>query len=272
MNHAEVSQRVTARQEGGISRTWNDIWVLTRRNLLLDLRNPAVIVGATAFPIFLMLVFTAGFAQVVMPDGGYADYAQFLVPLSVIQGLLFSTVSMGVAFYNDLDKGMDTRLRTMPIARSAFLAGRILGGAGRLLLQVIVIVLVGHLLGFRFQAGFLGMLGFLILPVIFTSSFTWIALLTAIRARAPESIQASINPWLLPLTFLSIGYVPLEGFPEWLQGFVALNPVSAAAQALRGLSAGGPTLQYVLATLAWSGVITALFSTLAIRAYQRRTP
>ena len=115
------------------------------------------------------------------------------------------------------------------------------------------------------------MLGFLILPPIFTSSFAWIAMFIAVNAKFPESVQVSMNPWLLPLTFLSIGYVPLEGFPEWLQGFVTLNPVSSAAQALRGLSAGGATTGYILATLGWSIAITAIFSTLANRAYQRRS-
>ena len=269
--NSKAIEVVAARREGGLARTLNDILILTQRNLLLDFRNPAVIVGATAFPLFLMVVFTLGFANVVTPDGGYAAYAQFLVPLSTIQGLLFSTVSMGVALYNDLDKGMDTRLRTLPIARSTVLISRLIAGLFRLLIQVIVIVLVGHVLGFRFQAGFLSMLGFLILPPIFTSSFAWIAMFIAVNAKFPESVQVSMNPWLLPLTFLSIGYVPLEGFPEWLQGFVALNPVSSAAQALRGLSAGGATTGYILATLGWSIAITAIFSTLANRAYQRRS-
>lgn len=269
--HNQARDLVAARREGGLKRTLHDVSILTQRNLLLDIRNPAVIVGATAFPIFLMVVFTAGFAKVVTPDGNYANYAQFLVPLSVLQGLLFSTVSMGVALYNDLDRGMDTRLRTMPIARATVLASRILGGFGRLLAQVIAIVLVGHLLGFRFQGGFLGMLGFLVLPPIFASSFAWIAMLIAVKAQAPESVQISMNPWLLPLTFLSIGYVPLEGFPEWLQGFVALNPVSSAAQALRGLATGNIEVGYILITLAWSVAITILFSTLAIRAYQHRS-
>lgn len=80
-----------------------------------------------------------------------------------------------------------------------------------------------------------------------------------------------ITPWLLPLTFLSIGYVPKEGFPEWLQGFVAINPVSSAAQALRGLAAGGPVAGFVAATLLWSAALTVVFGTLATRAYQRRS-
>lgn len=266
-----ASQLVAKRREGGIARTINDIALITQRNLLLDIRNPAVIVGATGFPVFLMLIFTASFARVVIPQGTYADYAQFLVPLSIVQGLLFSTASIGTALYNDLDSGMDTRLRTLPIARSALLAGRILGGAGRLLAQVIIITFVGYFIGFRFQTGILSILAFLLLPVIFASAFSWIAVFFAVKAKAPESVQVSLTSWLLPLTFLSIGLVPLEGFPEWLQGFVAINPVSAAAQALRGLATGGSAIGFMIETLLWSIAITVVFSILAIRAYQHRS-
>lgn len=267
----DPTQLVAARREGGLARTLQDSLLLTQRNLLIDLRNPAVTIGATAFPVFLLIVFTVSFAKVVAPNGSYADYAQFIVPLNIVQGLLFSTVNIGVALYGDLDSGMDTRLRSMPIARSAALAGRILGGAGRLLAQVVVLVLVGYLLGFRFQTELIGILAFLLLPVVFTSSFGWIAVLLAVRARSPESVQVSMNPWLLPLTFLSIGYVPKEGFPNWLQGFVALNPVSSATQALRGLAVGQAAAGDVIATLVWSLAITAVFGTLAIRAYQQRS-
>jgi ABC-2 type transport system permease protein len=266
-----AAQLVAARQEGGLLRTVHDIAIVTQRNLLLDLRNPAVIIGATGFPIFLMLIFTAGFAKVVVPGGSYTDYAQFLVPLSTIQGLLFSTINTGTSLYYDLQSGMVSRLRTLPIARSAVLAGRILGGAGRLLVQVVFIILVGHLIGFRFQNGFINGLIFLLLPVLFTSAFSWVAVFLAVKAESAETVQAAMAPWLLPLTFLSIGYVPKEGFPQWIQGFVEINPVSAVAQAMRGLASGGPFMGYLIQTLLWSAALTAVFSTLAIRAYQKRT-
>jgi ABC-2 type transport system permease protein len=269
--HLTAAKLVAARQEGGLSRTLNDIFIMTRRNLLLDFRNPEVIVGATAFPVSLLLIFTASFAKVVMPSGNYADYAQFIVPLSIVQGLLFSTVTTGTSLYNDLESGMDNRLRTLPISRLAILAGRILGSAGRLLAQVIIITFIGYLLGFRFHHGFLATLLFLFLPIIFALSFTWMAILSAVKARTAESVEVTMFPWLLPLTFLSIGYVPKAGFPEWLQGFVELNPISCITQALRGLSASEPIVEPVIKTLLWSLILTLLFSTLAIRAYERRS-
>ncbi|MFQ4144482.1 ABC transporter permease [Chlorogloeopsis sp. ULAP02] len=267
-----ATRLLSTHKEVGFIRTVAEITLIARRNLLLDLRNPSVIVGATGFPVFLLLLFTASFAKVVMPNGTYADYAQFLVPLTIVQGLLFSTIDTGTTLHNDLKSGMDTRLRTLPIARSAVLAGRIFGSSGRLLIQVAIITVVGYLLGFRFQTNYLAIVAFLILPVIFTSSFAWLAVFFAVKFKTPESVQAAMIPWLLPLTFLSIGYVPKEGFPGWLQGFVEFNPVSSVTQALRGLSLGGSVAGSVIVTLLWSFALTLVFSTLATRAYQHYDP
>lgn len=264
----KASELVEIRQEGELFNTVGEIIFIARRNLLIDLRNPTVTVGATTFPVFLLLIFTASFTKVVMPNGSYADYAQFLVPLVVVQGLLFSTVSTGTSVYNNLHSGMDNRLRTLPIARSAVLTGRIISSAGRLLIQAGIITFVGYILGFRFQNGLLNVLPFLTLPVVFTSSFGWLAVFIAVKVKTAEAIQGMMMPWLLLLTFFSIGYVPKEGFPEWLQGFVEFNPVSSVVQTLRGLSSGSLVTVEFFKALLWSFLLTVVFSTLAIRTYR----
>lgn len=262
---------VASRREGSLQRSLGDIALLTGRNLRLDLRNPGVTIGNTLFPISLLLIFTASFAKVVYPGGSYADYAQFLVPLNILQGLLFGSVNVGTAFYEDLEGGMDARLRTLPIARSAALAARILASAGRFFVQGVLITLVGLLIGFRFSGGWLFSLAFLLVPVLFTSAFAWVAVFLALRVKAPESVNVAMTPWLLPLTFLSVGYVPLAGFPPWLRGAVALNPVSAASNTMRGLATGQLDVGQVGLMLAWVGAIALLFASLATRAYSRRS-
>ena len=262
---------VNLRREGSLRRSLSDIATLTARNLRLDLRNPGVTIGNTLFPISLLLIFTASFAKVVNPGGSYADYAQFLVPLNVLQGLLFGSVNVGTAFYEDLEGGMDARLRTLPIARSAALVARILASAGRFLVQVVLITLVGSLLGFRFGGGLLSALAFLLVPVLFVSAFACIAVYLALKVDAPESVNVAMTPWLLPLTFLSVGYVPLEGFPAWLQPAVAINPVSTASQTMRGLAMGTVDLGNLSLMLGWVGAIALIFGTLATRAYAHRS-
>ncbi|MGB3293382.1 MAG: ABC transporter permease, partial [Phormidesmis sp.] len=265
-----IAAMVAARREGGVRRSLSDMANIARRNILIDLRNPAEVLVATAFPISILLVFTASFAQVVAPGESYSSYAQFLLPFTVIQGFLFNTVNIGGIFYNDLDSGMDVRLRAMPIARLSAVGGRLLSSAARLLFQVISIVLAGHLIGFRLQGGLAASLAFLLLPVIFTLAVSLIALYIAVGAKSSETISAVLNPWILPLTFLSVGYVPITGFPDWAQGIVTHNPVSTVAEAMRALASGEPAARLIGVVLLWSLALVLTFGPLTLSAYKRR--
>ncbi|MGB3766840.1 MAG: ABC transporter permease [Phormidesmis sp.] len=270
LDQRAIAQMVAERREGGFSRSLHDMAIVAWRNILLDLKNPAEVLVATAFSISLLCVFTASFARVVNPGGSFAEYAQFLLPFTVVQGLLFNTVNIGIAFYNDLDGGMDQRLRAMPIARLSAVGGRLISAGARLLFQILGAVLAGHLLGFRFSGGLLGAIGFCLLPVVFTLSIALISLYVAAGAKSSETIAAVVNPWILPLTFLSVGYVPKEGFPDWVQGFVVRNPISVAAEAMRRLATSDSAVSAVITTLAWSLLFTLVFGWLTLRAYQKR--
>ena len=271
LSQQAIAQIVADRREGGLGRSLHDMAIVAWRNILLDLRNPAEVLVATAFSVSLLCVFTASFARVVNPGGSFAEYAQFLLPFTIVQGLLFNTVNIGIAFYNDLDSGMDMRLRAMPIARLSAVGGRLISAGARLLFQILGSVLAAHLLGFRFSGGVLGTIGFCLLPVVFTLSIALMSLYIAAGAKSAESIAAVMNPWILPLTFLSVGYVPKEGFPDWIVGFVVRNPVSIASEAMRRLANGESAIGPVMTTLAWSVSLVLVFGWLTLRAYRRRT-
>jgi oleandomycin transport system permease protein len=74
---------------------------------------------------------------------------------------------------------------------------------------------------------------------------------------------------MFPLTIASTAFVVASTMPGWLQPFVRINPISVAADALRGLLLGGPVLAPVLKTLAWIVALTVVFAPLAIRQYRR---
>ncbi len=267
----EITALVAARQEGGLGRTLHDIVIVAWRNLLIDFRNPASLIVSALFATSLLFVFTASFARVVNPGGGFGGYAQFLLPFTTVQGLMFNTVDISSFFYTDLENGMDVRLRAMPIARLAAIGGRLLSSGARLLIQVLAIAIAGHLIGFRFYGSLWETLGFFLLPVIFTLSIALIGFYVAVGAKSAETVSAVLNPWILPFTFLSAGYVPIDGFPNWAQPFVTYNPVSILAGAMRAMASGEPATQNVLVTLLWSLVLCSIFGTLTVRAYQRKT-
>ena len=265
-----IAAIVAARREGGLRRTFHDIAIVAWRNTLVEIRNPASILVSTAFPISLLFVFTASFARVVSPGEGFSSYAQFLLPFIIVQGLLFNTVGLSNLFYEDLDNGIDIRLRAMPIARFAAIGGRLLASAGRLLFQTTGIVLAAYLIGFRFQGNLFSVLGFLLLPVIFTLSVSLFGFYIAIGAKSAEAVSAAINPWVLPLTFMSVGYVPKEDFPDWAQPIVVHNPVSIISEAMRALSAGDTAFGLIGIVLLLSLLLILTLGPLTLRAYKRR--
>ncbi len=270
LDRQQLAAMVAARQEGGLWRSLHDISMVGWRNILLEVRSPASLLVSTFFAISLLYVFTASFAQVVAPGESYSTYAQFLLPFTIMQGLLFNTVNISNFFYEDLTQGLDRRLRAMPVARLSTLGGRLVSAGARLLFQVVGIVLAGSLLGFRFRGGAIATLGFFLLPVIFTLAVALIGFYIAVGAKSSEGVSAVMNPWILPLTFLSIGYVPKSGFPDWALGFVTHNPVSIASEAMRSLANGEPAAGAVSITLACSLVLYLTFGLLTLRAYQRK--
>lgn len=266
-----IAQMVAARREGGLWRTLHDMSIVAWRNLLLEVRSPASLLVSTFFTISLLCVFTASFAKVFSDGGSFSSYAQFLLPFTIVQGLLFNTVNISNFFFEDLENGMDVRLRAMPIARLSAVGGRFIASAARLLFQVVGIVLAGYFLGFRLQGGVLASVSFLLLPVIFTLSVAMMGFYVAVGAKSAEGVAAVLNPWILPLTFLSIGYVPKEGFPDWAHGFVTHNPVSVLSEAMRALADGEAAIAPVSITLGWSALFMVTFGWMTLKAYKYRT-
>lgn len=265
-----IAAMVSARREGGLQRTLHDMAMVAWRNILIDFRNPASLVVSAFFATSLFFVFTASFAKVVNPGEGYSTYAQFLLPFTAVQGLMFNTVDIGGFFYNDLQNGMDVRLRAMPIARLSAIGGRLISSGVRLFIQLLTIAIAGHLIGFRFQGGLLATLLFFLLPIFFTLSIALLGFYVAVDAKSAETVSAVLNPWILPFTFLSVGYVPVEGFPDWAQPIVTHNPVSILSNAMRSLASGKPAVANVTLILICSLALYLLFGTLTVRAYRRK--
>jgi ABC-2 type transport system permease protein len=105
--------------------------------------------------------------------------------------------------------------------------------------------------------------------VLFGFSMSWIFATLGIAVGDPEAAQAASFPVLAPLVFASSAFVPTDTMPEWLQVFAEHQPVSATASAVRALTLGGPAAGDVIASIAWSVSIIAVFGTVAVRLYRR---
>lgn len=253
----------------GVGWAIKDIGVITGRNLLKIRRSPQLLLFSTVQPVMFVLLFNYVFGGALNLGGFQGDYINFLLPGIFVQTALFGSTQSGIALNEDLRAGIVDRFRSLPMARSAVLAGRTIADATRTLFTTLLMVGVGYLLGFRFSAGFMPAVGAILLGVAVAFTFSWVSANIGMRAPDAETAQAGGFIWVFPLAFASSIFTPTEFMPGWLQAFANNQPVSAAANAIRALVNGGPTATYVWIALAWLLGILAVAVPLAIRGYRK---
>ena len=247
---------------------WNiaDTIVITQRNLVYYIRQPELLVFSTIQPVMFVLLFAYVFGGAIQTGSG--DYINYLLPGIITQTVIFGATSSTVGLAVDLSKGMIDRFRSLPMSRGSVLAGRTLADTGRNIFVVILMVLVGTLIGFRAQGGFLALLGGMGIAVAFGYSFTWISALIGLTVKNVEAAQVAGFIWVFPLVFASSIFVPPETMPEWLQVFAENQPITAVANAVRGLFLGTADAGIVLTAIGWIALIFAIFAPLAVRQYR----
>jgi ABC-2 type transport system permease protein len=178
-----------------------------------------------------------------------------------------------------MSTGLIDRFRSLPIARSAVLAGRALSDLATQLLGILVLTGAGLAVGWRIHNGAGDALLALGLSLLFAFAMTWAGACAGMLLRSPESAQALGFIVFLPLSFVSNAFVPTQGMPGWLRDFANWNPISAMAATCRNLFGGGnpgsavhawPMQHPELAVLAWSVALIAVFAPTAVYLYRRK--
>ncbi|WP_165989719.1 ABC transporter permease [Streptomyces sp. YIM 98790] len=241
---------------------------LAWRTVVQVRHNPWELSDFSIQPIMFVLLFTYVFGGAIA--GSVGDYLTFMLPGMLAMNMLFVTLYVGQGLNTDLTKGVFDRLRSLPIARWAPLAGRIMADQVKQLWSIVLVLGVGVILGFRLENGFLGLLGTVLLLLVFALAFSWVAVLVGLTAKDAERVQIFGFTALFPVTFVSNVFVPVDTMPGWLQAWVNVNPVSIIADACRGLMLGGPVATPVIQTLLWAGAIAAVFAPLSVWTFKRR--
>ncbi len=133
---AATAGTITPLQDPGlVVRTrWavRDTLTITRRNLLVWTRVPAYIVFTVIQPVLFVLMFRYVFGGAINVPGVPGGYVNFLMPGIIAQTAAFATFGTAIALAQELKKGVIDRLKSMPMARSAVLAGRLVADTGRM--------------------------------------------------------------------------------------------------------------------------------------------
>ncbi|HVB05186.1 MAG TPA: ABC transporter permease [Acidimicrobiales bacterium] len=245
-----------------------DAATLTRRELLVWMRNPAFIFFTIIQPVMFVLLFryVFGGAIPVRVPGGYVN---FLMPGIIAQSAAFASFGTAIALARQLQRGVIDRFRAMPMARSAVLLGRLVGDTLRLAVTVLVILGVGYAVGFRFQNGAGPAVLMLVLGIALGAVICTISAYVGLALKDEESVGSFGLVWLFPLTFVSSAFVPITSMPGWLQAFAKNQPVTIIISEMRSLALGGPLELHAWQSVAWLAGIAAVFIPLSVRAYRR---
>ncbi|WP_308250252.1 ABC transporter permease [Sphaerisporangium fuscum] len=241
---------------------------LAWRSLVQIKHNPMELLDLSVQPIMFLLLFTYVFGGAIA--GSTGQYLQFSLPGLVVQNMLFATLTTAIGLSTDITKGVFDRLRSLPIARSAPLAGRIVADTLKQVWAFALFMGLGTVLGFRIHNGIAGLLGALALLVGFALAMSWLSVLIGLVASDPEKVQIMAFSLMMPLTFTSNAFVPTRTMPGWLQKWVEINPVTHLADAVRGLLSGGPVAGNATISLAWALGIALVFAPLSLRAFRNR--
>jgi ABC transporter DrrB family efflux protein len=252
-----------------LSDTVSDIMVMTKRDVLRYLRLPQLLVFNAVLNVVLLLLFNYVFGGAINTGG--LKYVQYFLPGFLAQTVVFGSTQTSVGIAEDLSKGLVDRFRSLPMARSAFLTGRVLADALRYAILVVLMIVVGTAMGFRFENGAGAAIVGVVLVILFGATLTWVGVFIGVSVKDVESAQVAGFVWVFPLVFASSLYVPIATMPSWLQVFANINPVTSMVDTIRALSLGTDLSASLWKILAWDAGIVLVFLPLALRRYGQLT-
>jgi ABC transporter DrrB family efflux protein len=248
--------------------------VIAKRGWLKFLRTPQLFWTVTVQGLMFLLLFRYIFGGAI--GAGKLGYVDFLIPGILVTGLIWQGMGTAVGITEDYAQGLFDRLRSLPIPRSAVLAGRALADTATQAWGLVAMTIVSFLIGFRLHDGVPNALIAVALIVVYLFAFEWVFITMGLYAGSAQTAQG-LSLILVPFTFVSSAYVPVSSMPAGLRVVAEHQPVTYMVDAVRTL-AGGPRAEallghpasyFIARSLIWSAVIVLVFATIAIARYRR---
>jgi ABC-2 type transport system permease protein len=256
-----------------------DVWVLTRRNLIHIRREPQQLSDVTIQPILFTLLFVYVFGAAMTVAGG-GSYKLFVLPGLLVMNLTTSTVGTAIGLSTDINTGVIDRLRTLPMAQATILVGRSISDLLAAMLCAAFVAITGLAIGWRPDAGLGAIFAGFGIALLFSYALTWMNACLGMGVKSPEAAQGIVFVIMFPLAFVSNVFAPTQGMPGWVAAIASWNPVSAVASACRTLFHGPnpsatvsawPMQHPVAAALIWSLGILAVCVPVAAWLYRTKT-
>ena len=253
----------------------NDSLVVMWRNLKRIPRIPELAIFAILQSIMFVLLFAYVFGGAIpLPGGG--SYREYLMPGIFAQTIAFAAATTAIGMTDDINKGLIDRFRSLPMARSAVLVGRVFADVVYNSGILVVLMLSGLAVGWRVNTGIPELFAGIGLLLAFALAMSCLGVWLGLQVPTVEVANQVAFTTIFPITFLSNVFVPTQTLPEFLRPFAEWNPISTLTAAIRDLwgnpnpfaASGLPAEQPALVTLGWVVLIVAIFVPLGVRRYR----
>jgi len=230
-----------------------DVWNLFRRANTKYMATPALPSISLFTPILLLTLFTQLFSGIEKAPGFPAgSYLQFALPGVMVMTVFSSSLYSGAFIVEDLESGYLAKILVTPVNRLAILLGRLLSDSVKTVLQTVIVLVLGYLMGANFATGAAGVALILVTMAFFGMAWSGISLAVGMATRSSEVVSTLPMVLTLPLMFTSTALVPLTFLPGWMQDVSVLNPVTYASDAIRALTSSG---------VAWNAILQDYIAT-----------
>ena len=254
-----------------------DARISFRRWLVKTSRNPYVTFTSLIQPIIffvLMAEVLGAIAGGALAQAGTADvsYVTYLTPAIVVQSALAAAAVSGIGLVDDMETGMFDKTLISPMNRGAMFVGKVLSEVVRITVQTGIILALGFVLlalksgasvAQYLQTGLLGVLGILVVTVVFGGVFMAYSNIVALVTRDREATVMIANLLTFPLLFVSSAFLPLEVLPGWIRAVAVANPITYGVDGIRALMLGRDVMT-VFEVSAFTGLWNAVVPAIAV--------
>lgn len=272
----------------------NEFLAIYWRDMVKFFRSRAMLFASLIQPALWLILYglsmSSNFDMIVqnipnLPGIISINYMTFIAAGIISMTILFTCLYGGISIQLDKQFGLMKEMIASPMPRSSILSGITLSGITKSLIQTVIIIVLGVILGVQFFNGFtaiqtiisiLGIIGF---TVLFAMGLMFLSSLISIKIDSHEGVQAMITMLTLPLFFASNALYPISSMPLVIQAISYINPLSYFITGIRYFSLGSDFFalgtQYIigindlLLSLAFLVGFNIVMYLLAIRAFKK---
>jgi ABC-2 type transport system permease protein len=247
---------------------------LSRRAIVGTFRQLPLLLPSLIFPMFFVAINAASF-QKSLPllrrccYPSLNSFVTFMLPATVIQGVLFGSVQSATDLANDVEGGFFERLLASPVNRVSILVGRLAGAAVISVVQTVFFVALLSIFGARNESGVPGYLVLVVCGALVAVGFGALLASISIKSGSAEAVQSTF-PVVFVLLFASSAFFPRQTMKGWFKTAAGWNPLSHLIESLRVLSIGGWSTHDAAIAIAVSLSIVIVGVAFALLALRRR--